>query len=289
MEYRFNTPLKGNIALTDRFHADSGLQKDKTLYKFVWVQTGSLSMEIDHIPVTLQANEIVPLTPLHHISVREVAGEYLTLLFNSNFYCIYGHDNEVSCNGFLFNGTSNLIRLQLSANQAELLLEITRKLTGEYVIRDNLQEEMLRILLKRFIITCTRIAREKLSVTPEKEKSFDIIRQYYVLVDAHFKEKKKVQEYADLLHRSPKTLTNLFSSYGLPSPLRIIHERTEAEAKRLLLYTSKSAKEIAGILGFDDLPSFSRFFKNTTGESISDYRKKAKEENASAFPSGTPQ
>lgn len=293
MEYRFSTRLKGNIALTDRFHADRELQKDKNLYKFIWVQTGSLSLEIDHIPVTLQAGEIVPLTPLHHIAVREVAGEYVTLLFNSNFYCIYGHDNEVSCNGFLFNGTSNLIRLQLSDSQAELLHEITRKLTGEYGIRDNLQEEMLRILLKRFIITCTRIAREKLSVTPEKEKSFDIIRQYYVLVDTHFKEKKKVQEYADLLHRSPKTLTNLFSSYGLPSPLRIIHERTEAEAKRLLLYTSKSAKEIAIILGFEDIPSFSRFFKNTAGESISDYRKRVKEDaggkDASAFPAGTPQ
>ena len=77
---------------------------------------------------------------------------------------------------------------------------------------------MLRTLLKRFIITCTRIAREKFSVSHEKEKSFDIVRQYYVLVDSHFKEKKMVQDYADMLHRSPKTLSNLFMSYGLPSP-----------------------------------------------------------------------
>ena len=133
---------------------------------------------------------------------------------------------------------------------------------------------MLRILLKRFIIACTRIAREKFAITTDKEKSFDIIRQYYVLVDQHFKEKKMVQEYADLLHRSPKTLSNLFSSYNLPSPLRIIHERIETEAKRLLLYTAKNAKEIADILGFEDLSTFSRFFKNITGESISDYRKR---------------
>ena len=135
---------------------------------------------------------------------------------------------------------------------------------------------MLRTLLKRFIITCTRIAREKFSVSHEKEKSFDIVRQYYVLVDSHFKEKKMVQDYADMLHRSPKTLSNLFMSYGLPSPLRIIHERVEAEAKRLLLYSSKSAKEIAEILGFEDISAFSRFFKNMTGESITDYKKREK-------------
>lgn len=87
------------------------------------------------------------------------------------------------------------------------------------------------------------------------------MRQYYVLVDEHFREKKQVQEYADLLNRSPKTLSNLFAAYGLPSPLRVIHERTGAEAQRLLLYTSKSAKEIAALLGFEDTAAFSRFSK----------------------------
>lgn len=275
--YQFRTRLKGNIALTNAYHSDNDLQKDKSLYKFVWAQTGRLTIDIDHVSYTLNENEIVPLTPLHHLQINEAEGDYLTLLFNSNFYCIYGHDDEVSCGGILFNGTSQLIRMHLTNQQAGMLHDIAQKIAGEYNVRDNLQEEMLRILLKRFIITCTRIAREKFSVSDRKEKSFDIVRQFYVLVDNHFKELKKVQDYADKLHRSPKTLSNLFSSYGLPSPLRIIHERTEAEAKRLLLYSAKSAKEIADMLGFDDLASFSRFFKNNCGQRISDYRKKERD------------
>lgn len=278
MEYHLNTSLDGNIAMTFRFHEDSVLQNNKSLYKFIWVQAGSLDIEIDHVIIHLEKDEIISLTPLHHIEIKKVDGEYLTFLFNSNFYCIYGHDNEVSCNGLLFNGSSNIARLKLSPAQAENLHDITRIFMGECSIQDNLQEEMLRIILKRFIITCTRIAREKFEVNLEKEKSFDIIRQYYVLVDNHFKEKKQVQDYADLLFRSPKTLSNLFSSYGIPSPLRIIHERIEAEAKRLLLYTDKSAKEISEILGFEEQAAFSRFFKKMTNESISDYRKREKRE-----------
>lgn len=278
IDYHLTTPLKGSVAMTDIFHRQRPLLKDKTLYKFIWVKSGSLTLEIDHLPLRLEENEIVSLTPLHHIAFREVEGEYLTLLFNSNFYCIYGHDNEVSCNGFLFNGSSRVMHLRLTQTQAALLTEITEKMSGEYAVCDNLREEMLRILLKRFIITCTRLARDKFEVSPDREKSFDIVRQYYVLVDTHFKEKKKVQEYADLLHRSPKTLSNLFSAYRLPSPLAVIHERVEAEAKRLLLYSSKSAKEIADILGFEDLSAFSRFFKNKTGESLTDFRKREKRE-----------
>lgn len=278
MDYQLNTRLNGNIAMTSSYHERASLQRDKTLYKFIWVQSGTLTLEIDHIPMRLEKDEIVTLTPLHHLEVKEVDGEYLTLVFNSNFYCIYGHDNEVSCNGFLFYGSSQVMRLALSAGQSSNLHDIVRIFRQESVIHDNLQEEMLRIVLKRFIITCTRIARQRFGVGQEKEKTFDIIRQYYVLVDRHFKEKKQVQDYADILCRSPKTLSNLFSTCGLPSPLRVIHDRIEAEAMRLLLYTHKSAKEISSILGFEDLSAFSRFFKKMTGESVSDYRKRVKRE-----------
>lgn len=278
MDYQLNTRLNGNIAMTSSYHERASLQRDKTLYKFIWVQSGTLTLEIDHIPMRLEKDEIVTLTPLHHLEVKEVDGEYLTFVFNSNFYCIYGHDNEVSCNGFLFYGSSQVMRLALSAGQSSNLHDIVRIFRQESVIHDNLQEEMLRIVLKRFIITCTRIARQRFGVGQEKEKTFDIIRQYYVLVDRHFKEKKQVQDYADILCRSPKTLSNLFSTCGLPSPLRVIHDRIEAEAMRLLLYAHKSAKEISSILGFEDLSAFSRFFKKMTGESVSDYRKRVKRE-----------
>lgn len=278
MEYILNTQLKGNIALSDSYHANPFLQKDKTLFKFVWVRSGSLRLEVDHVPTVLAKDEVISLTPLHHVEFVGIEGEYMTLLFNSNFYCIFGHDNEVSCNGFLFNGSSNIPHLRLTELQSAALRDITDHFTEEYTIRDNLQEEMLRILLKRFIILCTRIAREKFSVSKEREKTFDIVRQFYVLVDNHFKEKKMVQDYAEMLHRSPKTLSNLFTSYDLPSPLRVIHERIEAEARRLLLYSPKSAKEISDILGFEDQASFSRFFKKATGESVSEYRKREKRE-----------
>lgn len=278
MDYQLNTSLNGNIAMTYHFHERLPLQRDRTLYKFIWVQSGTLTIEVDHIPMQLGKDEIITLTPLHHLEVKEIDGEYLTFLFNSNFYCIFGHDNEVSCNGFLFYGSSNVMKLKLSEAESSNLHDIVRIFRQESAIHDNLQEEMLRIVLKRFIITCTRIARREFEVGPENEKAFDIIRRYYVLVDQHFRKKKQVQDYADILCRSPKTLSNLFSSCNQPSPLRVIHERIEAEAKRLLLFTKKSAKEISGLLGFEDQAAFSRFFKKMTGESVSEYKKRVQRE-----------
>ncbi len=251
MDYSVTTRLKGVVAMTSSFHADPVLRRDRSLYKFIWVQRGTLTLVIDHVETQLAAGEIVSLTPLHRIEFGESGAEYLALLFN---------------------GSSDVMRLKLTAGQSEALHEITDRIAAEYAVADNLREEMLRILLKRFIITCTRVARERFAAGAGSERQFDIVRRYYVLVDRYFREKKQVQEYALLLHRSPKTLSNLFAVYGLPSPLQVIRDRTQAEARRLLLYTSKSAKEVAGILGFEDAASFSRFFKGATGKSISEYR-----------------
>ena len=47
MDYQLNTRLNGNIAMTSSYHERASLQRDKTLYKFIWVQSGTLTLEID--------------------------------------------------------------------------------------------------------------------------------------------------------------------------------------------------------------------------------------------------
>lgn len=277
MELRFSTKLQGSIALTDSFHTSKPLREDDSLYKFIWSRKGKTVINVDHQVITLQENDIVSLTNLHHLEIEEHDGEYLSLLFNSNFYCIYGNDHEVSCSGFLFNGTSRIMHFQLSEEEQSTCEAIIAGLQSEFQENDNLKEEMLRILLKHFIIHATRIARKNLHITQDMEESFNTVRRFYVLVDQHFKERKQVQDYADMLCKSPKTLSHLFALYNLNSPLKVIHQRVEAEAKRLLLYSSMTAKEIAHFLGFEDQASFSRFFRKVSGESVTQYKRQLKE------------
>ena len=277
MDIAFSTPLKGNLVLC-RDLRDAELTRRPDLYKFLWVRQGALSLEVDHVPMRLEAGEIVSLTPLHHVGSLRADGDCLSLLFDSNFYCIFGHDGEVSCNGLLFNGSSEPLRLALSAQRQEALGRIVDELCAEYEVNDGLREEMLRMQLKRFIIVCTRAAREHFGADGPQEQLFDIVRPFYVLGDEHCRTRRRVQDYAELLHRSPKTLSNLFAACGRPSPLSVIHDRVNAEARRLLLYTDKSAKEVAYLLGYEDTAAFSRFFAKMNGESITGFRRRTQRE-----------
>ena len=49
MEYHLRTKLNGNIAMTSCFHENSFLQRDRSLYKFIWVRHGTLDVEVDHV------------------------------------------------------------------------------------------------------------------------------------------------------------------------------------------------------------------------------------------------
>lgn len=105
------------------------------------------------------------------------------------------------------------------------------------------------------------------------DHKLDLIRRFALSVEIHFRQQHEVKFYAEALHKSPKTLSNLFALYKQPTPSEIIHNRIILEAKRLFLYTDKSAKEAAFELGFANPEHFSRFFKSKTGFSIPDFKK----------------
>jgi len=142
----------------------------------------------------------------------------------------------------------------------------------EFSTPDNIQGDMLQMLLKRLIIMSTRLAKEQLIVKSLNNAQIDTIRKFNYLVDIHYKTKRKVSDYADMLFKSPKTLSNLFSIYNQKSPQQIILDRLTLEAKRLIHFTEKQNQEIAYDLGFNDPAHFSRFFKKMTNMSPSEYR-----------------
>ncbi len=137
---------------------------------------------------------------------------------------------------------------------------------------DSLQLEMLQMMLKRILILCTRIYKNQINYESLSSENTDIIREFNFLVERHFKEKHSVVDYASLLNKAPKTLSNLFKKLGNKPPLQFIQSRLLLEAHRLLKYSDKSISDIGYELGFNDIQPFSRFFRNQEGVSPNDYK-----------------
>lgn len=201
--------------------------------------------------------------------------------YNRDFYCLIDANYEISCIGLLFFGFNGNLFLKLDEVHQGKLNTLLQMFIDEFDTKDTIQTDMLQMLLKQLIIITTRLAKEQyINEKIFEDDKFDLIRHYNVLVDKHYKKEHQVQYYAGLLNKSPKTLSNLFAQYNYRSPSLIIHDRIISEAKRLFYYTDKSAKEIAFELGFEEAAHFSRFFKNSTSQSTSDFRKNKAQEIA---------
>jgi AraC-like DNA-binding protein len=249
--------------------------KQTDLYTFIWAKSNAIELIIDSVPFTLQPNHIVALTPIQYLEYIS-GNNAIVYQFNRDFYCIKDHDKEVSCVGVLFFGNSNIPVIHLDNIELPKFETLHSVFIDELETKDNIQAEMLRMLMARFIIKSTRLLKAKAGIveTPKSSK-VDLLRSFNFLVEQHFRTEHSVGFYADKLFKSPKTLSNNFAKLN-HSPLQIIHERIILEAKRLLIYTDKTAKEIAYEVGFEDASHLSRLFKKHTSQSPSTFKKQLK-------------
>lgn len=237
----------------------------------IWTRDEKTTIEFEGQQYTLPKNTIICLT--HFFEVKFISIDRACVIkFNREFYCVIDHDAEVGCKGVLFFGANQLPYFQIPDVELEKFETVWKMFQIELETKDEMQLEMLQTMLKRFLILCTRVYKSQNQLTAIQLEENNIIREFNYLVEQHFKTKHSVQDYADMLNKSAKTLSNVFAKVSDKSPLQIIHDRIAIEAKRYLTYTDKSVKEIAYDLGFEDIQTFSRFFKKMEDKSPLDFK-----------------
>lgn len=270
-EFSTNAILKiGDESLLDTYKR----AKQPDLYTFIRTNDLKADIVVDNIPYTIQPHSVLALTTIQYFQFID-GKDLVVYQFNREFYCIKDHDQEVSCAGLLFFGNVHIPIMDLNPDEQRKFNTLHDVFLDELETTDTIQAEMLRMLMARFIIISTRLLKLKEGlVESSKNTKIDLLREFNMLVEAHFKTNHSVSFYAEKLFKSPKTLSNTFAKLNT-SPLQIIHERIVLEAKRLLIYTDKTAKEIAYEVGFEDASHLSRLFKKHTKLSPSDFKKTA--------------
>lgn len=272
----FNTKTKAffSVQSISEFRNDAISDSQHQWFTILIYSTPTGELAIDDYKIVLSKPQAIFITPGQHIQISgsDILEGY-AVSFNKEFYCIEYHDSDVSCQGLLFVNNFNLVHFYLDEQQLTIYSNTAKEMIAEMEGRASLQDEMLKNLLKNLLIRSNRLFRAQMSVGDVDDSSIDFVRKFSDLVEKHFKEIKQVEMYADMMSIASASLTKKLQKYGIDSPSRIIKTRVLTEAKRLLIYTDKSVKEIAAIIGYDDPFYFSRIFTKETGISPSEYKK----------------
>ncbi|MVT09425.1 AraC family transcriptional regulator [Chitinophaga tropicalis] len=133
------------------------------------------------------------------------------------------------------------------------------------------RREVLEALLKVFLANLTK----KIQLITEASGSsadVDLVTRFLGMIHSNFVTMKKVSDYANKLCISPNYLSTKVRIVTGHSARHHIQQRIVHEAKQHAEKGTKTLKEVAYTLGFEDLSHFSKFFKNITGMNFTDFR-----------------
>jgi AraC family transcriptional regulator, transcriptional activator of pobA len=237
-------------------------------FVIIWVKKASGIHWIDLKKYPLHDNTIYCITPgqVHLLKTEGVAAGYV-ISFTADFLGMAGEHYDLLFNTGLFYTFSN--SPVIAVNEEHEMEDVVQKMIKEFSNFFLLRAEILRGFLKIFLIYLTRQFEK-----PEPaSKSADLVKQFLALVEKNYTIKKMVTDYAEELVVTPNHLNEVVKKVtGFPASHHI-QQRIVLEAKRQGAYSNVTMKEIAYALGFDDTAHFSKFFKNASGQSFTDFKK----------------
>lgn len=266
--------VKGKVIQNREYPHKTEQPHRHAYYEICIFVNGAGSHMIDFKSFPIKSNSIHFLTPgqVHLISREENYHGYL-LVFSRDFYSLGIQDEDLLMNLPFFNNNTSEPILNLNDEDFADTLDIIEHLRRDYKRDTEIREDVLRSYLHIFLLKCRYFFnRTHFDKDIIKDPTFLKVNQFRTLVEQNFKKIHLVKDYADLLNESPAHLNKIVKGISGENASEFIIKRIVLEAKRLLIYTDLSNKEISFKMNYDDPSYFSRLFRKKVGVSPSEFR-----------------
>ncbi|MBS7565466.1 AraC family transcriptional regulator [Mucilaginibacter sp. Bleaf8] len=171
----------------------------------------------------------------------------------------------------IFNVQGEFSCLRLDKAAADDLGGVYNLLIGEYQ-KSSGDLMILKTLLKVFLLKLIKVKEEEFTAHDIHQKR---VYEFLMLLEGNYLQVRNIDYYAAKLDISSKRLNQILKDKLGKTGTQIIHDRIILEAKRLIIHSEHTIKEIAFALGFSDRPYFSRFFKKQTDQTPDEFQKQA--------------
>ncbi len=256
----------------NREYADHRHQFEGLLLSFL--TKGSMRTRIHFLEYEINAADIVVILPQLMIDVQYASedAEMVTIGLSLDFIASFPNLRE-----FIMNDEIRwqpVIKLQ--GEERALQQELLTLLQKAYHKKSSVKK---KDLLQHLLFALINIISEAYSAHSErkelsKNRTHEIIDDFYILISKHAIEQRSVKFYADKLYLTPQYLSTLLKKATGKSVLQWIDHILLMHAKTLLKSSNISIKELSNQLHFSDSSLFCRYFKRHTGTSPKSFRNK---------------
>lgn len=211
----------------------------------------------------------VQMNQVHHFVINDEVKGYLLNINEPFFYRVDG-----------FNGDIFLEFVDKALGFPVLAFDINKERTNRILIDliykeynktgDNLSIELIATLFQGFILSLMSQTTNSNSLL--KSKDYENFKAYRQLVEENYFKTRNVEDYADMMHLSKKTINQATRKVAGLSAKQYIINRIVLEIKRYLSQGDLMNYEIADLLGFDEAGNMTKFFKHYVGISPKEFK-----------------
>jgi AraC family transcriptional activator of pobA len=244
-----------------------------TYYEILFIEEGQGFHEIDFHSYAVQGSGLHFLTPGQvHLLTFSTSFQGYIVAFSEDFYTFYNPVHQPLSQLPFFQPAKRQPIITLSENEKHYFHNILENMAEDHLSSETDQSligSYLGLLLQKCALLSQKSAESnEFASTGAPE----LIGRFQELVEKNFLVMHGVQQYAQTLSVSPDYLSKVIKKHLGTSAQEYILDKLLLEAKRLLVFTNLTSKEVAYHVHMDDPSYFSRIFKKKTGLTPNEYR-----------------
>lgn len=244
----------------------------REFFEIVWLRDEEALHVPQHSFQTLRGDWIYLIPPYRVHQLNKAGKKGVLISFKREL--VEGDLKEFLLDVFrIFNIQGEFSCLQLNEQTSAGLASVFRLLLEEYEKKE-MQLVMIKALLKVFLLKLIQLKEEHFTRQDINEKR---IYEFMLLLEMNYLNERTADFYADKLGISAKRLNQILKEKLDKTAVQLIHDRVVLEAKRQIIHSENTIKEIAFNLGFKDSSYFSRFFKQLTRQTPQEFQQNVKE------------
>ncbi len=244
-------------------------------YTVIWSFTATGKHIIDFKEYPIKPHQIFFVNPsqVHQIISNPDPTGYV-ILFTPEFLERNSIRSDFISNLKLFQLRDESAALPINLKMREKLKIFADQMLEAFNSNADLSMDIIGAYLKLFLIECNgHCSLSKNTNTQSVEVGKTLVKKFKEIVEKNFSKWHQVKEYADALNVTPNYLNEVIKTAINVSAKEFIQNRIVVEAKRMIVFTNKSSKEIGYEMGFEDPSHFSKFFKSQSGQTLQEFKK----------------
>ena len=243
-------------------------------YTIIFIERGQGTHFIDFTEYEIADRSIFFIMPgqMHQVILTsEPIGWIIT--FTEEFLIANSIPDKMINDIYLFNDYGQSPPLPINENDMPVYKNLILQMAHFEKSLETYTQEAVGSLVKVFLIQGNNHCSLRKSNNPQLvETSNHILRTFKQLLNKKYATDHMVSNYADELAVTSDYLNKTVKNLTGKSAKDHIQSKLITEAKRSLLFSNISNKELAYELGFEESAHFNNFFKKATGQTPSEFR-----------------